>query len=215
MSVELSAQQAKREEDEFHFTASYMTANQQIALTLFAWSLVGAKHATGGDVTMTNIDRVGFTLSIHGKAYTYKFKQPLLRASDARVVLTNLNESCSVVSWPGGIAPWATLLLWIVALLAGSHENTYRENEVFQLCRSTSLVIFRKSDYAAYTLFALIIAHTFEALYSAYILSMQVRMKKAAVNTWLSAVMILGYPLTSKAMQLAALARKFNKNKPE
>ena len=213
--MELSAEQAKKEEDEFRFTAQYMTANQQVALTLFAWS-IGAKHASGGDIiTMTSIDRAGFTLNVCGKVYTHKFKQPLKRSSEARVVLTTLYESCSIVSWPGGVGPWVSLLLWIVALLAGSHENTYRDNDVFQLCRSASLVIFRKADYAAYTLFALIVVHTFEAIYSAYILSMEVRMKKAAVNTWLSAVMILGYPLTLKAMQLAAVARKFNKNKPE
>jgi hypothetical protein len=203
---------AKNKDKKEIFNEIYSSINEEQpdCLLLLAWNLFEKNEAK--KCVMTALEEKGFTIDVFypgskaKESVSYVFPDGPVESSKVSTVLGKLFIKNSGVSWPPGIMPFIVSFFWVFALIAAASEKDLVKYPILLFIHPYALMIFRESKYAIYALFFTIFAHTLEGLYVTYLCSV-IKMPKTSIITWVSMVMIMGYPSLSQVMLLAHVAK--------
>ena len=192
--------------------ADYLNEERPDALLLLAWNYYRKRSAVKS--VISEITDKGFHLKLsYGKnipeeSVTYEFPGGSVKdASKLKITIGKLLISHSGASMPPAVTSFAVIMLWIVILIGAASERDLMKYPFLSYVQPYVMVIFRKSIYAVYALFAMIIAHTLEGLYVGYLCN-TLSMPKSSGVSWVGLAFLMGYPTTSQVMLLAHIGRK-------
>lgn len=187
----------------------YMNSKRRHTLLLYAWSLFLTRDAT--NATMEKLNHDGFTLKIKRESNDeiirdYQFKIPLSTVAECENILHQLHEKSSHVTVPNNTV--IVLIIWISAILASYDKKELLDFYLLEELQRLFLYIYQTPTISAYVLLILLVTHTIESLYVSFILHYNVKLSKQSINSWFGGCLLVGYPLTRRAIMLSKLSAK-------
>ena len=194
-----------------------VTANSSATVDtlLIAWNIIGQTDAVSARVTA--IDSDGVTVraecrnSYTGKQYTetgkFEFTSPAENKTAVQSELDKMASRSRVVSWPPGPGALLSAALLIGCLSCTAEINPAVTSIYLQKIQAVSMIALGSIHNARIAVCLILVSHTLEALYVATICN-RLKFTKFQTATWLSMVVLLGYPCTSRAKYLDTVAQR-------
>jgi hypothetical protein len=174
---------------------------------LLAWAVIGQTDATSATITALNKDsftlsaacRGAYTGAKYTKETTFEFEPttPFQCRADVAAELAVLKAKSRVVCWPPGPGALVAIFILIGSLSCTAEMNTTTTSIYLQTMRSMSMVAFRTIQNAQIAVVLLVLSHAAEAVYVASVCK-RLKFTKFQTASWVSMVMLLGYPCTAR-----------------
>jgi Domain of unknown function (DUF4499)/Protein of unknown function (DUF2470) len=205
----------------FHNAVEFMNEERPQLVLLFVWNYFGKRSAQGARIVTMN--QTGLTLSVrYTKERTrnpadeevvhYNFPKPIENPKEISRTLGDLFNRYSSVCYPDPVVTIVMVALWVFLLLSVATDVDVDRYPYIRYLRNFAIKMI-SSQLATIALVFLILAHTFEGLYVGYLCQEKIDIAKSKVSSWIMMTLIMGYPTTSKAVQLAQIAEKAQKKK--
>jgi hypothetical protein len=190
-------------------TEKINTENRHIPL-LLSWHLFnGGQSAKSAKIHSIESNKLNLEIRYDNKSedadiISLKIDPPFVNPSEAGRRILHLGESCMAAKFPtNNPLAYLCVLLWImlfiVCLVSPQSSLT-----ALVIVREYLLKVFVSVKVCSYMLAFLVIAHTIEAM----VVLLKLKSLKipsfsfAALNTWASLTMLIGFPITGRALIL-------------
>lgn len=160
---------------------------------------------------MTEINSTGFTISAKccssytGKNYvdisSHEFTAPLDKKDAVQKEMISLKSKSRIVSWPPGYGAIVSALILIGCLTCTADINNTVTSIYVQKIRMVSMLLLRSTFNARVAVALIFVAHSVEGLFVASICR-KLHFNKFQLATWVSMVILIGYPCTSRILYL-------------
>lgn len=184
--------------------------NRHIPL-LLSWHLFnGGQSAKSAKIHSIESNRLNLEIRYDNKSedpadiISLKIDPPFMNPSEAGRRILHLGESCMAAKFPtNNPLAYLCVLLWIMLFIVClvSPQSTLT---VLVTVREYLLKVFVSVKVCSYMLAFLVIAHTIEAMVVLFKLKSlkSPSFSFAALNTWASLTMLIGFPITGRALIL-------------
>lgn len=168
---------------------------------------------------MTAIDSEGVTMvmecchSYTGKKYTetgkFEFTSPAETKKAVQSELDTMTSRARVVSWPPGPGALLSAAILIGCLSCTAEINAAVTSIYLQKIQAISMLALGSIGNAQIAVCIILALHAMEAVYVAAICN-RLKFTKFQTATWLSMVVLLGFPCTLRARYLDKVAQREN-----
>ena len=201
----------------FQNTAEYMNSIQPYILLLFAWNYFGKRNAKHAQIV--NLNENGVTVSVKNSAggateeLWYPFPNKPIKPTEVARVMGDIFSKYSGVTRPPLFLAMVFIFIWFVFIIGVTSDADVTRYPFLEFMRPYVCKYLSLSQ-ASWGLAFLIISHTIEGLYVSYLCNVM-KLPKTSMVSWVMMTFFIGYPTTSKVMELHAYYSKSLKRKQQ
>lgn len=208
-------------EEALRNAADFMNEERPQLVLLFVWNHFGKLRAKSAKIA--KMSRTGLVLSVcytdqklskvaDEETASFNFPTPIDDPKNISRVLGTLFNEHSGVCYPDAVMALLMSFVWLLLLFAVATDvDVSRYPFISDFRRFAVNALDPK--LASWGLIFLIVAHTFEGLYVAFLCQEKIGIAKSKVVTWIMMTLIMGYPTASKVILLAKMAEKAKKHR--